>query len=328
MKKMRWVAMSMLVALGISPLHAFASSGLPKMDIPKLPPLETPQLSDNYDDMLKELEKEGFGQHQWDKDKPLPLPDVEAPAGTGKSAKDKFDEEFGDMWNSSKHQLDSSSVIPKGLEKEVTDYTTQIRAIVTATQAADRSKMKAALNNHLSSQVSLFNLDDIKQGFDEKSLANDMLAKFLADTPKPDGWDKIIEDVHKPQEEVQESVDKMKEFVAQNVPELPSIEGDDFGGFIDGAKDFLSDAFLGYSVFGFNKAKRDAEFANSNAITKDKKTLKELEAQAKAEKEQYGETSQETLDQIKEVSESINAKKKKENWLHFSYRKLDEWLSW
>lgn len=188
MKKFLTIIITFCFIVTAIPVKAFAGGEeLPKFELPKLEPLEVPTLSKSYEDMLEELKKQGFGEYKYDPQKPLPLPEVEAPENTGKTAYEKFIEEYGDMWNSPEHQLDKTSIIPddKFFEDYINAFKDANEKLFNEIREADRKKMNELLSKKLD-MSGLWNLEELKKQIqfkDPKSL--------LADVPKPDGWDDV-----------------------------------------------------------------------------------------------------------------------------------------
>lgn len=166
---------------------AFALDNLPEFKLPTLPPLETPTLSKNYSDMLKELEQQGWGKYKYSPQDPLPLPDVEVPVGTGKKATEKFLEEFGDMWNSPERQLDRGSSVPE--DAYFKDFLEKYKNEKLAEFEGIKSKENVSMDEFLKSQLDmsgLWNLEELK-----KQIQFQDTKKLLSNVPKPEGWDAV-----------------------------------------------------------------------------------------------------------------------------------------
>lgn len=91
---MKYIASVLVVSLAL--MLAQPALAEIKASMPPLP--ELPQLSKSYDDMLKDLEKQGYGQYKTDPNKPLEAPTVENPIKEKITAKDLFLQHFDDLW--------------------------------------------------------------------------------------------------------------------------------------------------------------------------------------------------------------------------------------
>ena len=187
-KKFGAIIVMLCLTILFSEVLVFASE-LPDFKLPEMEPLDTPELSKDYNKMLEELEKEGLDNYKYGVDKEdLIAPDVEAPEGTGKKAFEKFKERYGDMWNDPNRQLDRSSTIPDDeFFKAVRDFGKANEQNFGNISKADREAMSNLLKGKLDTSF----LRDMKL---EKERASKKLLNtkgYLAGTKKPAGWDSV-----------------------------------------------------------------------------------------------------------------------------------------
>ena len=192
---MRTVSFTLVITLLFTmfPVHVFAESKeLPDMKLPDTEPLETPKLSKDFNELIKELEKQGFGKYANDPDKKIKLPEVKSPAGNeGKNAYDKFVEDHGDMKNDPNRQLDKSSGIPDDQYFEsIYEYAKENKKEFDRISQANRDEMASLLKKELNKSF-LYDLEGIKQNFSKRFLSNAQASSYLAGTPKQAGWDEV-----------------------------------------------------------------------------------------------------------------------------------------
>lgn len=160
---------------------------LPEITLEEVEPLEKPKLSKEYDDMLEALKEEGWGEYKFDKDEPLPLPKVEAPKGTGKSAVDVFEKEFGDMWET--RDFERLTIIPDEtfFDQYSKDYYQRNLELFEAIKTDNNDQMKSALKGKL--DISKYIGDSEKVS---NLMSPEALNQILDSSEKPEGWSEWV----------------------------------------------------------------------------------------------------------------------------------------
>ena len=191
---MRAISLTLIITLLfiIFPVNVFAESKeLPDMKLPDTEPLETPKLSKDFNELIKELEKQGFGKFENDPDKKIKLPKTKEPAGKNKDAYDKFLEDHGDMKNDPNRQLDKSSGIPDDQYFEsIYEYAKENKKEFDRISQANRDEMASLLKKELNKSF-LYDLEGIKTKFQQKVFKQCAGVILSAGTPKQAGWDEV-----------------------------------------------------------------------------------------------------------------------------------------
>lgn len=206
MKKL-FAAISILLIITFLPINVFASENLqdrlPKLELPEIeqlepmevPELSVPKLSKDYDEMLNKLKEQGYGKFKYDKEKGLELPKVESPKGAGKSAVDKFKEEYGDMWNNNKLK-DINNMPDDKFFDMVKSFGKANQEEFNRLTKEDREKMAKLLKQKLDTSIQ-YDLDSIKAKANKGFMSQSEIQRFLRNTPKPEGWDRVAASIPK-----------------------------------------------------------------------------------------------------------------------------------
>lgn len=295
-RKSIMVLLSAILLFGAAPC-SFAAK------VPELPKLEMPSLSKDYDEMLDELKQEGFGKSRWDSNQPLPLPQVEAPAGTGQSAHQLFTEVYGNLWDSPDHQLDSSPLVPDGIDKELEKYRLQLSSIISARNASEKSKLKRQMSSSLKNRVNQWDLSGVKDGISAKQWSEEDMKSFFDSARKPESFEEIRQ---KSYEEIEISdigddaiqAEESNELKIEDIPEVKWWES------------LLYDIGIKENV-----SERQVEAnKNSMAIAELNREAVYLKTVAEKERDANGKASDETLKRLNEIYEELKERKGKENW--------------
>jgi len=158
-----------------------AGNPLPNFKLPELPPLKSSTLSQNYSDMLKELEKQGWGKYKYNQQDSLPLPSTESPQNAGKKATEKFSEEYG---NSSENQLNKDSSIPE--DAYFKNFLENYKSEKLKEFQSTKSKDSVSMNDFLKTQLDMSGLWNFQQLKNKVQFKN--TSSLLSSVSKPAGW--------------------------------------------------------------------------------------------------------------------------------------------
>ena len=197
------IVMLIVFLFTLFPLNVLAKD-LPDPKLPEMEPLEDPELSKDFNELIKELEKQGFGKFENEPGKKISLPNAATPKGTGKDATDKFKEDYGDMKNDPNRQLNKNGIIPDDKHFEsVYDFGEANKENFDNIREANRDRMANLMKKELDKSF-LWDLESIKKDFSKKFLSDGQISTFLNATPKQAGWDEV----------------KRRSFIVPKMPEL------------------------------------------------------------------------------------------------------------
>ena len=192
---MKKTAIVMLIVFFFTlfPLNVLAKD-LPDPKLPEMEPLEDPELSKDFNELIKELEKQGFGKFENEPGKKISLPNAATPKGTGKDATDKFKEDYGDMKNDPNRQLNKNGIIPDDKHFEsVYDFGKANKENFNNISEANRDRMANLMKKELDKSF-LWDLESIKKDFSKKFLSDGQISTFLNATPKQLDGTRLKED--------------------------------------------------------------------------------------------------------------------------------------
>ncbi|NLZ54470.1 MAG: hypothetical protein GX892_15260 [Thermoanaerobacteraceae bacterium] len=188
------VILIIVMVLSIIPKNVFANNqGLPDLRLPEMEPLEVPELSKDFNEIVKQLQEQGFGKFENEPNKKVKMPstnDSKIKEMQNRDAIDKFKEEHGDMKNDPSRQLDKSSNIPEDKHFEsVYEFGKENKEKFERIRDANRAEMGELFNKKLDKSF-LWDLENIKKSYNKK-ISSGQLSAYLAGTPKQAGWDEV-----------------------------------------------------------------------------------------------------------------------------------------
>lgn len=256
---------------------------LPEFELPELDELEIPEMSLDYEKMLKDLQKQGLGQYKFDDDDfKLDLSDID------KDVIQKFKKEFGDKWESIGKAMKTNSVLPDNFKDFVKRFGKESKAILESLKEKDNKKFASLMENQLDASKLFYDFDKIKSEFKWDSVSPKVM--------KPEGWDELAKAA------------KHVKMPDNWMTDVPKPEGYGEKDILEAAKEFLLDKIPGSGLFGRIK---DSLIGGGKWLANYKEAKQKVNVYAKhlEEKIKNGEKlTDEDLKKAKELAEQeINA---------------------